>query len=49
MNPPTFFVLIFSITFKFSVAQKFKPSIKPYDAIGILGGYHLKEGNSFKN
>jgi hypothetical protein len=47
MNPPTFFVLILSITFKFSAAQKFKPSIKPYDAIGILGGYHLKEGNSF--
>lgn len=42
-----FLVLIFCLSLKFAIAQKFKPSIAPYDAIGVLGGYHLKEGNSF--
>lgn len=42
----TLFILFILVT-KVCYAQKFKPSITPYDAIGILGGYHLKEGNSF--
>ena len=46
-SPSIFFVLIFSLSLIFSIAQKFKHSIAPYNAIGILGGYHLIEGNSF--
>jgi hypothetical protein len=39
--------IIFILVTKICFAQKFKPSIAPYNAIGILGGYHIKEGNNF--
>jgi hypothetical protein len=39
-------ILIMLVCFSTGLrAQKFKASLQPHDAIGIVGGYHFKSGN----